>query len=89
MEPGHHLLQMDRIRWQVFNKFFDPQKAIDTVTQSKGILGCIHANGDRSEIRVSMTGLGFRRKTVENFAPELPDNATKHALARLGEVKEI
>jgi len=36
-----------------------------------------------------MTGLGLRRKTVENLALELPDNATKHALARLGEVKEI
>jgi len=60
---------------------------MDTVTQSKGIFGCNHANGER--VCVSMTCLGLRRKTVENMAPKLPDNATKHALARLGEVKEI
>jgi hypothetical protein len=36
-----------------------------------------------------MTGLGLRRKTVENLALELPDNATKYALARLCGVQEI
>lgn len=36
-----------------------------------------------------MMGLGLRRKTVENLAPELADNVIKYALGRLGEVKEI
>jgi hypothetical protein len=80
---------MNRIRRQVFNKILDPQKAMDTVTQSKGTLGCNPSNDERTEVRVSMTGLGLRRKTVENLALELPDNATKYALVRLGEVQEI
>lgn len=80
---------MDRIRWQVFNTFLDPQKAMDTVTRSKGTLGCNNANGEPSELGITITGLGLRRKTVENLAPELPDSANKHALARLGEVREI
>ena len=80
---------MDRIRWQVFKTFLDPQKAMDNVTQSKGTLGSNNSNSKRSEVRVNMMGLGLRRKTVENLVPELPDNVTNTPLAVLVRLKKF
>jgi len=63
---------MDRIRWQGFNKFLDPQKAMGTVTQSKGTLVCNNSNGEHQ-----YDGFGTLTQYGGKFGPRVTRHVTK------------
>jgi hypothetical protein len=50
------IIQIDRIRMQVFIEFVVPQTTTDGVTKSNGTLGYIHWTGERSIARLPVMG---------------------------------
>jgi hypothetical protein len=51
-EQDIRMIQVDRIRRQVFIKLVDMQKVHDIITQSDGALVYPHSNGERSTVQI-------------------------------------
>jgi hypothetical protein len=63
---------------------------MQTVFQAtNGITKFRHDNGEISQVKIEIAGMGTRRICVANLPPEIPDSAIRATFAKYGEVQDI
>jgi hypothetical protein len=57
--------------------------------ETNGVKEYKHSNGEISQVRIQMTGLGTKRIRIANLPPEVPVGPIRIALAQYGDIKSI
>jgi hypothetical protein len=83
------MIQVDGTKQKVYMKLTTQQKAQDIVMQAMGTLEYTHDTGKRSQVSISMAGIGINKIRVANLTPELQNTIIHNALSRYGEIKGI
>jgi hypothetical protein len=83
------MVQIDGPRRRVYIKFID-YEVMQTVFQvTNRQREFRHDNGEISQVKVEIAGIGTRRFLIANLPPEIPDCVIRSTVAKYGEVKEI
>jgi hypothetical protein len=56
---------------------------------TRGQAECRHDNGEISQVKIQLAGMGTRRIKIANLPPEVPECVTRTTLTQYGEVKKI
>jgi len=83
------MVQIDGTRRQVYIKFTDFQYLQDLLHSTTGQSEYKHDNGEISQVKIEMAGMGTRRVRSANLPPETPDEAVSFALSQYGEIEEM
>jgi len=67
------MVQIDGSRRQVYIKFTDLQYLKDLPHSTTGQSEYKHDNGEISQVKVEMAGMGTRRVRIASFPPETED----------------
>jgi len=63
----------------VYIKFTDSQYLQDLLHSTTGQFEYKHDNGEISQVKIEMAGMGTRRERLANLPPETPDKAVSFA----------
>ena len=74
------MLQIDGTRRQVYIKFADFQYLQDLLHSTTGQSEYKHGNGEISQVKIEMAGMGTRRVRLANLSPETTDEAVSFRL---------
>jgi len=83
------MVQIDRTHSHVYIKFTDFQYLQDLLHSTTGQSEYKHVNGEISQVKIAMAGMGTGRVRLANLPPETPDEAVIFAFSRYGEIKEM
>jgi len=83
------MVQRNGTRRQVYIKFTDSQYLQDLLHSTTGKSEYKHDNGEISQVKIEMAGMGTRRVRLANLPPETPNEAVSFAFSQYGEIKEI
>jgi len=83
------MIQIDRTRRQVYIKFTDSQYLQDLLHSTTGQSEYKHDNGEISQMKIEMTGMGTRCVRLANLSPEAPDEAVNFSFSQYGDIKEM
>jgi hypothetical protein len=81
--------QIDGPRRQVYINFVDKQHVYGILQSTKGQSEYKHSNGEISQIRIDMTGMGKKQVRIAHLPPEMNERELRSALALYGEIQEI
>jgi len=82
------MVQTDVTRRQVYIKFTDFQYLQDLLHSTTDQSEYKHDNGEISQVKIEMVGMGTRRVRLANLPPETPDEAVRFACSQYCEIKE-
>jgi hypothetical protein len=82
-----NMVQIDGPRRQVYIKF-DSQYVQDLL-QLPVSPNTKHDNGEISQVKIEMAGVGTRRVRLAKLTPETPVEAVSFAISQFGEIKEM
>ena len=83
------MVQIDGPRRQVYIEFTDFQYLQDLFHSTTGQSEYKHDNGEISQVKIEVAGMGTRRVRLAGFPPETPDEAVNFAFSQYGEIKEM
>ena len=83
------MIQIDGTRRQVYIKFTDFQYLQDLFHSTTGQSEYKHDNGEISQVKIEMTGMGTSRLRLAKLPPETPDEAVSFVFSQYGEIKEM
>jgi len=83
------MLQIDSPRCQVFIKLKQCNELHRIIQETIGLQEYKHSNGEKSQVRIEMAGLGTKRIRIANLPPEVPEGPIRTALAQYGDIKSI
>jgi hypothetical protein len=83
------MLQIDGPRRQVFIKMKQCNELHRIIQETNGVKKYKHSNGEISQVRIEMAGLGTKRIRIANLPPEVPEGPIRMALAQYGDIKSI
>ena len=81
------MVQIDGTRRQVYVKFTDFQYLQDLLHSTTGQSEYKHDNGELSQVKIEMVGMGTRLVRLANHHTETPDEAVRFAFFQYGEIK--
>ena len=82
-------VQIDGTRCKVYIIFTDFQYLQDLLHSTTGQSENKHDNGEISQVKIEMAGMGMMRVRLANLPPETPDEAVSFAFSQYGEIKEM
>jgi len=83
------MVQIDGMHRQVYIKFTDFQYLQDLLHSTTGQSEYKHNNGEISQVKIEMAGMGTRHVRLANLPPETPDEAVSFTFSQYGEIKEM
>jgi len=83
------MLQIDGPRCQVFIKMKQYNELYKIIQETNGLNEYKHSNGEISQFKIEMAGLGTKRIRIANLPPEVPEGPIRVALAQYGVIKSI
>jgi len=83
------MVQIDGTRRQVYIKFTDFLYLQDLPHSTTGQSEYKHDNGEISQVKIEMTGMGTRRVRLATLPPETSDEAVSFSFYQYGEIKEM
>ena len=83
------VVQIDGTRHQVYIKFTDFQYQQDLFHSTTGQSEYKHDNGELSQVKIEMAGMGTRRLRLADLPPETSNEAVSFAFSQYGEIKEM
>jgi len=83
------MIQIDGPRRQVFIKMKQCNELYKIIQETNGQKEYKHSNGEISQVKIEMAGLGNKRIRIANLPPEVPEGSIRSALAKYGEIKSI
>jgi hypothetical protein len=83
------MLQIDGPRLQVLIKMKQCNELHRIIEETNGVKEYIHSNGEISQVRSEMAGLGTKLIRIANLPPEVPEGPIRMALAKYGGIKSI
>ena len=83
------MVQIDVPRRQVYIKFTDFQYIQDLLHSTTGQSEYKHSNGEISQVKIGLAGMGTRRVRLANLPLETKDKAISFAFSQYGEIKEM
>jgi hypothetical protein len=83
------MVQIDGPRRQVYIKFVEFQRLQEVLHSTNGHTEYRHDNGEISQVRIEMAGMGTRRVRIANLPPEIPDGTVRLAPSKYVEIKDI
>jgi hypothetical protein len=91
MIPEHEvqMLQIDGPRCQVFIKLKQCKKLNRIIQETNGSQEYKHSNGEISQVRIEMAGLGTKSIRITSLPSEVPEGPLRTALAQYGDIKSI
>ena len=78
------MVQIDGTRRQVYIKFTDFQYLQNLLHSTTGHSEYKHDNGEITQVKIEMAGIGKRRVRLANFPPETPAEAVIFAFSQYG-----
>jgi len=81
--------QIDGTRRQVYIKFSDFQYLQDLLHSTTGQSEYKNDNGEITQGKIEMAGMGTRHVRLANLPPETPNEAVSFAFSQYGEIKEM
>jgi len=81
--------QIEGPRPKVYIKFTDFQYLQDLLHSTTGQSEYKHDNGEITQVKIEMAGMGTRRVRLANLLPETPDEAVSFAFSQYGEITEM
>jgi len=84
-----NMVQIYGTRRQVYIKFTDFQYLQDLLHSTTGQSEYKHDNGEISQVKIEMAGMGTRRIRLANISSETPDETISFAFSQYGEIKEM
>jgi hypothetical protein len=88
-EDDLRLLQVDGAKRKVYSKFVSEEKMYAVLRETGGTRAYAHENGEISDVRIEIAGMGVRKVRIANLSPEAPDSAIRAVMAKYGEIKGI
>jgi hypothetical protein len=61
----------------------------EVLQETQGSLEYKHDNGEISQVRIEIAGMGLKKVRIANLPPEVPDRTVRDTLAQYGEVRTI
>jgi hypothetical protein len=83
------MLQIDGPRRQVFIKMKQCNELHRIMQETNGLKEYKHSNGEISQVRIEMAGLGTKHIRIANLPQEVPEEPIRIALAQYGDIKSI
>jgi len=83
------MVQIDGTRRQMYVKFTDFQYLQDLLHSTTGQPEYKHDNGEISQVKIEMAGMGTRHVRLANLPHDTPDEALRFAFSQYGEIKEM
>ena len=59
------------------------------IQATNGLQEYKHTNGELSQVRIEIAGLGTKRIRTANLSPEIPESLIRSALTQFGSIKSI
>jgi len=88
-ENAVNMVQIEGPRRQVYINFPELQCFQKVLHSTTGQSEYKHDNGEISQVKIEMAGMGAKRVRLLNLLPEIPDEAVRFVFSNCGEIKEI
>ena len=83
------MVWIEGTRRQVHIKFTDFQYLQELLHSTTGQSEYKHDNGEISQVKIEMAGMGTRLVRLTNLPPETPDEAVRIAFSQYGGIREM
>jgi len=83
------MVQIDRTHSHVYIKFTDSRYLQDLLHSTTAQSEYKHVNGEITQMKIAMAGMGTRRVRLANLPLETPDEVVCFAFSQYGEIKEM
>jgi hypothetical protein len=88
-EDDVQMIQIDGPRRRVYIKFISNMRMQEVLLGTREGLEYKHDNGELSQVRIEIAGMGLKKVRIANLPPELADRMVRDTLAQYGEVRAI
>jgi hypothetical protein len=89
VEDEVRMIQIDGTSRRVYIKFVTEMHMRRVLSKTNGVQDFKHDNGEISQVRVEIAGMGMRTIRIANLSPEVQDNVIRNALGTYGDITEI
>jgi len=86
-EEDVRMIQVDGPKRSVYIKFTNEDRLKEVIQDTNGLCEYKHENGEISQVRVEVAGMGMKKVRIAGLPPEIKEHTVKEHLTKFGEIR--